>query len=161
MKRNLIVILLIFVIILLILSVIFILQLTNMQDVKKVYDEDIEFFNKYQDVQFDITDFISIMNKAIENNNKHEIQQNEEKEYIEDDKYSIKIYLRLDDREELIPMEVLMLSDSGGSKVISELFADIVYRYDSIEYHELTGRVKKIVIYGFTKTDEAEFKPYD
>ena len=155
MKRNLIVILLIFVIILLILSVIFILQLTNMQDVKKVYDEDIEFFNKYQDVQFDVTDFISIMNKAIENNNKHEIQQNE------DDKYSIKIYLRLDDREELIPMEVLMLSDSGGSKVISELFADIVYRYDSIEYHESTGRVKKIVIYGFTKTDEAEFKPYD
>ena len=70
MKRNLIVILLIFVIILLILSVIFILQLTNMQDVKKVYDEDIEFFNKYQDVQFDVTDFISIMNKAIENNNK-------------------------------------------------------------------------------------------
>lgn len=161
MKKNIIVMLLIFVIILLILSVIYIMQVKNMDNVKKNYDEDLEFFKKYEEVQFDVTDFISIMNKAIENNNEHEIKQDENNEYIEDDRYSIKIYLRLDDREELIPMEVLMLSENGGSKTINELFSDIVYRYDSVEYHESTGRIKKIVIYGFTKTAGAEFAPYE
>ena len=161
MKKNIIVMLLIFVIILLILSVIYIMQISNMDNIKKNYDEDIDFFEKYEEIQFDVTDFISIMNKAIENNNKYEIEQDDNNEYIEDDRYSIKVYLRLDDREELIPMEALMFSENGGSETINELFSDIVYRYDSVEYHESTGRIKKIVIYGFTKTAGAEFAPYE
>ena len=76
-------------------------------------------------------------------------------------KEDLEVTDRLDDREELIPMEVLMLSENGGSKTINELFSDIVYRYDSVEYHESTGRIKKIVIYGFTKTAGAEFAPYE
>lgn len=161
MKKNVIWLLSIFVIILIIITAIYIMQLNTAKDVQNNYNEEIEFFNQYKDKQFDVTDFISIMNKAIENNRNYEVKQDENKMFIEDDNYSIKVFLRLDDREELIPMEALLLSEEGGAEKINELFADIVYRYDSIEYHESTGRVKKIIIYGFTKTAEAPLNPYD
>lgn len=160
MKKNVIWLLAIFVVILIIITTIYIMQLTTIKGVQENYNEEIDFFDQYKDKQFDVTDFISIMNKAIENNRNYEIKQDENKMFIEDDKYSIKVFLRLDDREELIPMEALLLSKEGGAEKINNLFADIVYRYDSIEYHESTGRVKKIVIYGFTKTAEATLNPY-
>lgn len=160
MKKSIIVIFLVIIIILFIVLTMFTMQLRNMQNVKKNYDEEMQYFLDFEDKQFDVNDFISIMNKAIENNYQYDIKLNENNLYIEDDKYSMKVFLQLDDREELIPMESLILSENGGSEKISKLFADIVYRYDSIEYHESTGRIKKIIIYGFTKRLETQFSPY-
>ena len=157
MKKSVIILLSIFVIILLIVSIVFSMQLKSMGNVKQKYDEEMNFFLQYENKKFNVNEFISIMNKAIENNEKHDIALDKENLYVEDDKYSIKIYLQLDDREELIPMEVLMLSEQGGSKRISTLFSDISYSYDTIEYHKETGRIKKIVIYGFTKQNEVNF----
>ena len=161
MKKNVIWLLAIFVVILIIITTIYIMQLTTIKGVQENYNEEIDFFDQYKDKQFDVTDFISIMNKAIENNRNYEIKQDENKMFIEDDKYSIKVFLRLDDREELIPMEALLLSEEGGAEKINNLFADIVYRYDYIEYHESKGRVKKIVIYVFIKTAEDTLNAYD
>lgn len=160
MKKTIIIILSVFVVILFIVTIVFFMQLDSLKELKKELDSDSEYFLKYNEVQFEVNDFISIMNKAIEINEKYGIQKNEKNTYIEDNKYSVKVYLRLDDREELIPMEKLLLSEQGGSKVINNLFSDIVYRYESIQYHEETKRVKEIIIYGFTKSYEVDFQPY-
>lgn len=161
MKKSIIAIFLVIVIILFIVLTIFTMQLKNMQNVKKNYDEEMQYFLEFEDKQFAVNDFISIMNRAIENNYQYNVKLDENNLYIDDDKYSIKVFLQLDDREELIPMETLILSENGGPEKISKLFADIVYRYDSIEYHKSTGRIKKIIIYGFTKRLETPFSPYN
>lgn len=160
MKKNVIILLAIFVSLLLIITIIFIMQISSMKDVKKQYDTEVEFFKKYEDTQFDVNDFISMMNKAIENNEKYEIKKDKNNLYIEDDKYSIKIYLKLDDSENLVPMEKLMLSEEGGALTINRLFSDIIYKIEDIEYHQSTKRVKKITIYGFTTGHETEFSPH-
>lgn len=160
MKKTIIIILSIFVAILLIVTIVFFMQIDSLKEMKKELDSDSEYFLQYNDIQFEVNDFISIMNKAIEINENYGIQKDENNFYSEDDKYSVKIYLRLDNREELIPMEKLLLSKQGGSNVINTLFSDIVYRYESISYHEKTKRVRQIVIYGFTKSYEVNFQPY-
>lgn len=159
MKKNVIILLASFVSLLLIITIIFIMQISSMKDVKKQYDTEVEFFKKYEDTQFDVNDFISMMNKAIENNEKYEIKKDKNNLYIEDDKYSIKIYLKLDDNESLVPMEKLMLSEEGGALTINRLFSDIIYKIEDIEYHKSTKRVKKVTIYGFTAGHETEFSP--
>ena len=156
MKKTIIIILSIFVAILLIVTIVFFMQIDSLKEMKKELDSDSEYFLQYNDIQFEVND----LNKAIEINENYGIQKDENNFYSEDDKYSVKIYLRLDDREELIPMEKLLLSEQGGSNVINTLFSDIVYKYESISYHEKTKRVRQIVIYGFTKSYEVNFQPY-
>lgn len=160
MKKNILIILSIFVVILLIITTIFIVQLKSMKNIKGTHDKEMEFFLQFENKKFDVDDFISIMNKAIDNNERHNVKLNKENEYEEDGKYSIKVFLRLDDKEKLIPMEYLMFSENGGSRNIERMFSDISYKYEEIKYYENSTRIKEIIIYGFTKGIGGEFNLY-
>lgn len=157
MKKNAVILFACFIVILFIVTVVFLMKINSLGEVKKEISKETIFFEEYKEQKFDVNDFISIMSKAIENNENYDVKKDNDGMYIEDDKYSIKIFLKLDDRENLIPMESLMQSESGGSYVVSRLFSEIIYKYESMTYHKETGRVKEIIISGFTIADEMNF----
>jgi len=154
MKKNAVILFAFFIVILFIITVVFLMKIDSLGEMKKETSKETVFFEEYKDKKFDVTDFISIMSKAIDNNENHDIKKDSEGMYIEDNKYSIKVYLRLDNRDKLIPMESLMQSEGGGSYVVSSLFNEIIYKYESIDYHEESGRIKEIIVSGSTITSE-------
>ncbi len=157
MKKNIVIILSIFVVILIILTTVFLVQINSMRNIKDTHDREMDFFLEYEDKSFNVDNFISIMNKAIDNNEKYDIKLNDKNEYIEDNKYSIKVYLKLDDNEKLVPMEYLMFSEKGGARNIERMFSNISYKYQEIKYHKNSTRIKEIIVYGFTKGASGEF----
>ena len=85
------------------------------------------------------------MNKAIDTNRKNNIETDEKGEFLENDTNSIKVYLEIESRGSVIPMEALLLSDVSSIDKVEKLFSDMFFKCSKIEYHEKTGRIKKIV----------------
>ena len=86
-------------------------------------------------------DVTSIINKAINENEKNNIQKNEKGYYIENDEDSIKIEIKMITIEKTYPMEEIYNNDI--TKFVQN-FNLIEFKCTNIEYHEKTGRVSKL-----------------
>lgn len=92
-----------------------------------------------------INSVVTVMNRAIESNIQNDISKDEKGLFIENDTNSIKVYLEIESRDAIIPMEDLLLSEKGGANKVLKVFPDLFFEYKNIEYHKKTGRIKKIV----------------
>ena len=138
MKKGLLIILLIFAVIMAILF----MNLENVKAVNRMaleFNSEYEYYNKSNLKGLDIT---TLINKAIDNNEKYEINKTENNRYIEDDKYSIKIQIKMKSNNKTSDMEQIYIL--GTEKFIA-LFGDVTFKCTNIEYHSKTGRISKMV----------------
>lgn len=103
----------------------------------------------YQNSNIQINTIVSLMNKAIEQNKKNNISQNDDKLFNENDTNSIKIYIetKSSDGKQMIriPMENLILNDKIGVERVEYAFSDLLFKINDVKYHEKTGQVKQVV----------------
>ena len=85
------------------------------------------------------TDIISIINKAIDSNEKNDIKMGKNGNYIEDEKNSIRIEIKFLELDKVITME--RINNVGIEKFWSN-YGALSFKCTKIEYHEKTHRVK-------------------
>lgn len=93
-------------------------------------------------------EFATIINKAIDNNEKYSIERDNKGKYIENDKDSIKIDIKIIDNNTVYDMETIY---SGGISKFVENFNLIKFKCTSITYHKETGKVKYMYFEQITK----------
>lgn len=141
MKKNIFFVILFLIIV---VSVILVNYFDNVKTKREIIRENSEY-TQYEKANIKINDLITLMNKAIDTNRKNNIETDEKGEFLENDTNSIKVYLEIESRGSVIPMEALLLSDVSTIDKVEKLFSDMFFKCNQIEYHEKTGRIKKIV----------------
>ena len=130
MKKNVFTICLIFAIIIIVLFL-------KYQEVKKSQIETKKFnhtYEQYHTENLNGLDITTVINKAIDNNEKYEI-------YISDDAYSIKIYITMMINGKTYSMEKI---NTVGMEAFVQNFGIIDFKCTDIQYHEKTGRVSQM-----------------
>lgn len=138
MKKSFIIIIIIFIIIMSTLAIVF----KEAEQNERILKRDNYDYEQYLGKRIYGTDVTTVINKAIDNNEKHSIQKDEDGMYINDNKYCIKVELNMITVEKTFQMEQLY---KAGIVEFVKNFNIIVFECTSIEYHEQTGRVSKIV----------------
>lgn len=137
MKKTLIIIFVIFIII---MSILF-MNLRNVQknnlEIQK-FNSGYEFYNKEDLCGIDIT---TIINKAIDNNEKYEIEKDSSGLYIADNEYSVNIYVTMIINEKTYPMEKIK---EIGIETFTEFFGEVKFKCTDIKYHEKNGRISSM-----------------
>lgn len=108
--------------------------------VKKVNNE----FLMYQKSMVKINTIVSLMNRAIDLNNKNNIPKDENNVYQENDKNSIKVYLEVKTSNSKMEMEKLMLDKKAGVEKVEYAFSDLIFEMSDVQYHQKTGQIKSI-----------------
>ena len=88
------------------------------------------------------TELTSIINKVVNENEKNGIKKDENNYYIENDENSIKIEVKMNITNQTYPMEEFYNNDMTE---FVKNFNLINFKCTSIEYHQRTGKVKKLV----------------
>lgn len=89
------------------------------------------------------TEVATLINKAVNQNEKNEITKDDRGYYIPNEENSIKIYLKMITIEKTYPMEEFYKNDMNR---FIENFNLIIFKCTDIEYHKKTGRISKITI---------------
>lgn len=137
MKKTFLVISLIF---LIIIAVIFV-NFRNMQKLEREAKQFNQIYEEYNKEKLNGLDITTVINKAINNNEKYEISKDENGEYISDNMYSIKIYITMIINNKTYPMERI---NSLGMGSFVEYFSSVDFKCTSIKYHEKTGRISEM-----------------
>lgn len=88
------------------------------------------------------TELASLISKVIDKNEKNNVQKDNKKYYIDDDNNSIKIDLKMTTIDKTYPMEEIYNNEMTS---FVQNFNLIKFKCTSIEYHEKTGKVSKLV----------------
>jgi len=106
-------------------------------------------FEGYKDKTLHGADILTIINKAIDNNKEHRIEKDENGNYINDDKFCVKIELILltldkdnEIKEVTYPMETL---EKAGLDGFISGFSLTDFRLEKIDYNS-ENRVSKILV---------------
>lgn len=99
-----------------------------------------EYYNQKELYGIDIA---TLINKAIDNNIKYNIQKDSNDKYIENNESSIKIYIYISDNNTTYDMETIY---KGGIDKFVQNYSKIKFKCTEIEYHKTTKRVKNIYI---------------
>ncbi len=111
---------------------------------KQILNQNKEYI-QYEGSVIKINQVTTVMNKAIDNNKKNDIETDENGKFIENDTNSIKVYLEIESRDSVIPMEDLLLSEVSTTAKVEKLFSDMFFEYKEIKYHQKTGQVSEII----------------
>ena len=138
MKKTLFIICIVFFIIFLILFMNLKTVQKNNIEIKN-FNAEYEFYNKENLYGVDVT---TVINKAIDNNEKYEIKKDSSGKYVSDDEYSIKVYIKMIINKKMYPMEEII---EVGLESFTELFAEVKFKCTDVEYHKENGRIAKMV----------------
>ncbi|MBO5478578.1 MAG: hypothetical protein J6A04_02530 [Clostridia bacterium] len=140
MKKTVIVFTIIFVCILLVVSVSLVQNNENLLNIKKENEQ----YEQYKDKKVFGTEVASIMNKAMNENLKNEVEQDEKGFFIPNEINSIKVEIKLLNEDELKIYQMETIQKVGTTGFVKN-FNLILFQCTNIEYHEQTKRVSKIV----------------
>ncbi len=101
-----------------------------------------QLFESYYQRQVYGRELATAINKAIDNNDKNDVDKDENNQYIENETNSIKINIKMLDDEKTYPMEVF--ADSGIREFM-EYYNSIQFKCTDIQYHENTKLVKSLL----------------
>ena len=139
MKKTLFIILIMFFCIMIVLFV----ALRNAQGLERDTQKFNLEFEQYTNKNIYGTELATMINKAVNNNEKYRIEKDENGFYIEDDSYSIKIYIYIKINETTYAMETIY---KLGTEQFVQNFNSIKFHRTNVEYHNKTGRIAKIVL---------------
>lgn len=113
---------------------------------KKEYNEVQNFnsnFSQYIDKEFYGNELATIINRAIDNNEKNKIPKDSNGRYIEDEMYSVKVDIYITDNETTYSMETINL---GGISNFVSYYSDVKFKCTKVEYHKKTNRISYLYI---------------
>jgi hypothetical protein len=111
--------------------------LVQQNQVKK-YNLEFEFYNKESILGTDVT---TVINKAINNNEKYNIKKDEDGMYIADDENSIKIYVHMIINDTTYPMETI---EKTGLTEFTRYFGEIEFKCTDVKYHQANGKISEM-----------------
>ena len=138
MRNRFLIILAIFFVTICIVCVILINMQSEKENVKKYNKQ----YEEYLDKEIYGTDVASLINKAINQNEKNNIEKNEKNYYIDNGENSIKIDLKMTTIDKTYPMEEIY--NNQITKFIQN-FNLVKFKSVSVDYHKNTGMISKIV----------------
>lgn len=141
----------IFVLICVIFFIITFVIIFNFKNVHKKNEEITKFnanYELYNSQNLNGLDIITVINKAISNNEKYEIPKDKDGLYILDDEYSIEVYVTMIINEKTYRME--RINDLGINSFVA-YFGEVSFKCTDVEYHEKTGRISSLT---FEATEE-------
>lgn len=138
MKKTLWIILIIFLIIIFSLLGMLMTNNSKMLEVKK---ENIEY-ERFLEREILGTDIATLINKAINQNEKNNVSKDENGYYIDNGENSIRIDIKMITIDKTYPMESIY--DNGVTNFVQN-FNLITFKCIDVQYHEKTGRISKIV----------------
>lgn len=100
--------------------------------------ENIEFEN-YLNKEIYGTDLLTVINKAIDSNEKNEVEKNSKGTYQDNEKNSINIEIKISDNDTIYQMEKIY---KGGTGNFLNYYGNIKFKCIDIKYHKSTKRVK-------------------
>ena len=124
--------------------IIIIVLFMNYSEYKKQQIETKKFNNIYEEYNkenLNGLDIITVINKAIDNNEKYEISKDEKGLYIQNDTNSIKIYISLTLNDKIYFMENI---HAVGTEAFIQNFGIVEFKCTDIKYHSKTGRVSEM-----------------
>ena len=107
-------------------------------EIKKEKEENEEYLNK----EILGTDLASLIGKAVDKNEKNNVQKDEKGYYIENAENSIKIDLKMTTIDKTYPMEEIYNNEMTE---FVKNFNLIKFKCTSIEYHKKTGKISKMI----------------
>lgn len=100
-----------------------------------------EQYNKYLNGQVLGTEVASLINKAINANEKNNIEKDEKEYYISNGSNSIKVYVKLEPEGESFPME--RINKLGMIEFVKN-FSLIDFTCTEVKYHNETNKVSEV-----------------
>ena len=140
MKKTLFIIITIIVLVIIVVCMYFASTNKKLQLIKKTNQEYEVYLNK----ELIGTDITTIINKAIDSNEKNQIPKDKDGMYIENDTNSVKIELIMLAQEGPKSFQMEAVQKVGITRFVKN-FNLINFRCSNIEYHEKTKYIKKIV----------------
>lgn len=135
MKKNIAFLLMAFIIVITITT----LTLHNQKISKLKVEKNNRAYDSFYNQDVLGTDFISLINKAIDNNEKNLVDKDENGNYIDNEKDSIKIEVKFQELDKVISMEAI---NKQGIYQFVQNFGAISFKCTKIEYHQSTKNVK-------------------
>lgn len=107
-------------------------------NIKLAQKENLEY-ESYINEEITGTDLATLINKAMDSNEKNEIEKNENGAYISNDTNSINIDVEFIDIEKVYNMETIK---SGEIENFVNYYSNIKFECTNIEYHKSTNKIK-------------------
>ena len=115
----------------------------NNKNLIEIKNENAEY-EKYRNKEIFGTEVASVINKAVNENIKNEVMQDEKGFYIANETNSINVEIKLINEEKLQTYKMETIQKVGTSGFVKN-FNLILFKCTSIEYHNQTGRIAKII----------------
>jgi hypothetical protein len=129
----------IIIIVIVILAMFFDWYNTKIKTAKEIekFNSELELYTSGNITGVDLT---TVINKAIDNNEQYNITKNSSDIYEDDDKYALKVYIKLSEDGEYFPMEAF---DKIGVSGFTSAYATAVFKAVKIQKNTY-GRISKI-----------------
>lgn len=126
-----------FAIVIIIISIIFGLYINYKANYNRAKKQNLEF-EKYYKKEIYGTDLATIINRAVNNNEKNGVQKNKKGFYQNNEKNSINIEIKMLDDKSTYKMETIY---KGGIQNFVKYYSNIKFKCMKIEYHN-TNKIK-------------------
>ena len=135
------------IVILIIISYITYLYLDYRADIKSAQYDNMKY-EKYFDKEVNANIVASVINRAVDNNIREEVQKSNNGVYIDNQKSSINVQIKFLDNDKTYDMETLY---NDGMDNFIKYYNQIDFKCTKIEYHKNTGRVKYMLFEQITQ----------
>ena len=105
-------------------------------------------FEKYLNEELYGLDLTTVINRAVDNNERNEVQKNNKGIYQNNDKNSINIEIKMTDNNSIYQMETIY---NGGMQNFSNYYGNIKFKCIEIKYHNFTNKVKYMLFEQITE----------
>ena len=105
-------------------------------------------FEKYLNEEVYGTDLATVINRAIDGNERNEVERNNKGIYLNNDTNSISIEVKMIDNDSIYQMETIY---NGGIQNFVQYYSDIKFKCVEIKYHSSTNKVKYMLFEQITE----------
>ena len=135
------------IVILIIISYITYLYLDYRADIKSAQYDNMKY-EKYLDKEVNANIVASVINRAVDNNIREEVQKSNNGVYIDNQKSSINVQIKFLDNDKTYDMETLY---NDGMDNFIKYYNQIDFKCTKIDYHKDTGKVKYMLFEQITQ----------
>lgn len=125
-------------------SYLYIINKANYNNTKKENFKYDSYYNK----EITGTELATVINRAIDNNMKYEIQKDSKGRYIANNENSINIDIKFTDDDNIHQMEIIY---SNGIEKFVQFYGEIKFKCTKVEYHSATNKVKYLLFEQITE----------
>ena len=118
-------------VVIIILSAFYMKYLDYREERNSVKKSNLEY-EMYLNKEITGRELTSVVNKAVNNNEKNKVAKNENKIYEKNDETSISIDILMSDNETTYKMETIY---NGGMVTFIQYYGDILFKFNKIEYN--------------------------